>query len=289
MLPERLPNLTLPTLGGKQLWADAWVWSDWRIQRSLLTGHHRLLGPGDIRHAAGGFPHCREVFERLRAQREIPDPPPHAVICLHGFFRTKATFQPMVRALRAAGYHATSLNYPSSQRDLATHADQVADVLAGLPPSTTKVSFVTHSMGGMVARTLLARLEAPWRARIEPHRLVMIATPNQGADLLPWLERIPALYAAAGPALRELHPENATTIPAPTIPFATVAGIRGDPRGWNPLLPGDDDLTVSAASVRLEGAEDHLELRALHTLIAADPRVIRATIHYLRTGRLTAD
>nr|MBA2320591.1 alpha/beta fold hydrolase [Deltaproteobacteria bacterium] len=259
------------------------------IQRSLLTGHHRLLGPGDLRHAAGGFAHCRETFERLRCQRSIPDPQAHAVLCLHGFFRTRATFQPMVAALRAEGYHALSIEYPSTRRSLGAHADQVSEVLSHLPQCTTRVSFVAHSMGGMVARTLLARTEALWRARIEPHRLLMIATPNQGADILPWLDYVPALYAAAGPALRELHPLQAQAVPLPTIPFATIAGVRGDPRGWNPLIPGDDDLTVSAASVRLDGAEDHLDIRALHRTIAADPRVIRAAVRYLETGRLIGD
>jgi hypothetical protein len=285
MVPERLPNLTLPTLGGKQLWADLWVRSGWRIQRSIVTGHHRLLGPGDARHAAGSFTHCRDVFERLRIARALPDPPAHAVLCLHGIFRSKDTFAPMARALGAAGYHAVTVNYPSTRRPLAAHADQVAEILDGLPSSTTHVSFVTHSMGGMVARTLLAR-EGPWRARIQPHRLLMIATPNRGADLVPWLEYIPALYAAAGPALHELHPARAVAVPPPAIPFATIAGVRGDPRGWNPLLPGDDDMTVAASSVRLEGADDHLEISALHTFIAADPRVIRAAIRYLETGRL---
>ncbi len=282
MLPERLPSLTLPTLGGKQLWADLWVRSGWRIQRSLITGHHRLLGPRDLRFAAGSFAHCLETFDR----RSLPDPPAHAVLCLHGIFRSKDSFNPMARALEAAGYHAVTVNYPSTRRPLAGHADQISTVLDGLPATTTRVSFVTHSMGGMVARTLLAREGAPWRDRIALGRLLLIATPNRGADIVPWLECLPALYHAAGPALRELHPARASAVPPPALPFATIAGVRGDPRGWNPLLPGDDDLTVAAASVRLDGAEDHLDVPALHTFIAADPRVIRAAIHYLATGSL---
>jgi hypothetical protein len=287
MVPERLPNLTLPTLGGKQLWADVWIREDWRVQRSLLTGHHRLLGPGDVRHAAGGLAHCLAAFDRLAQARGLGEPGTHAVVCLHGFFRTKDTFRPMVRALRADGYHAIAVNYPSTRRDLDAHADQVAQILAGLPASTTQVSFVTHSMGGMVARTLLGRPHAPWRDRVRPHRLVLIATPNRGADLLPWLDAVPAFYTAAGPSLRQIHPANAGAVPRPTVPFATIAGVRGDPRGWNPLLPGDDDWTVAASSVRLDGAEDHLEVKALHTFIAADARVIDATRRYLATGRLT--
>ncbi|MGQ9575532.1 MAG: hypothetical protein ACUVUC_09450 [Thermoguttaceae bacterium] len=33
----------MPTLGGKQFWADELLFHQWRIQRNVLTGHCRLL------------------------------------------------------------------------------------------------------------------------------------------------------------------------------------------------------------------------------------------------------
>ena len=57
------------------------------------------------------------------------------VVCLHGMFRTKETWRPMVRALSESGAHAIALNYPSSQRDLEAIADQVERVLADPPPN----------------------------------------------------------------------------------------------------------------------------------------------------------
>ena len=41
-------------------------------------------------------------------------------------------------------------------------------------------------------------------------------------------------------------------------------------------------------SVNLDGAEDSMVVQALHTFIAADPRVVAAVIRYLDTGRLLA-
>jgi pimeloyl-ACP methyl ester carboxylesterase len=284
--PERLPNLPLPTLGGKQLWGDVFACGDWRIQQSVATGHHRLLGPRDVRFAAGSYAHCLGRFTALKAAGRVEPVSPRLVICLHGIFRSKHIWRPMASALRTAGYQAVALNYPSTRRSIEAHADQVERVLDHAPAETQTVSFVTHSLGGIVAREVLSR-ESAWRARIRPERLVMIATPNRGAEIVPWLERIPGAGLIAGPALGQLHPER-LAVPPPTIPFATIAGGRGDPRGWNPLLPGDDDMTVSVSSVQLPGAEDELVLSAVHTFIPADPRVIAATVRYLATGKLSA-
>ena len=46
----------------------------------------------------------------------------------------------------------------------------------------------------------LARANARWRERITPHRLLMIATPNRGAEIVGWLEQVPGVALAAGPA-----------------------------------------------------------------------------------------
>ena len=35
--------IPLPTMGGKQFWADELFFHQWRIQRNVLTGHYRLL------------------------------------------------------------------------------------------------------------------------------------------------------------------------------------------------------------------------------------------------------
>jgi hypothetical protein len=64
-----------------------------------------------------------------------------------------------------------------------------------------------------------------------------------------------------------------------------VAGARGDPRGYNPLLDGDDDFTVRTEEALLDGAEDTLLVPAIHTVLMIHPTVVRATLAYLRTGR----
>jgi pimeloyl-ACP methyl ester carboxylesterase len=273
----------MPTMGGKQFWGDVFLYGGYRIQQNVFTRHFRLLGPRDTRLAAGSYEHCHATFTRLKESSGTTPESDHWVLLLHGIFRSKDSFGPMTRALRAAGYEAHGVNYPSTRQSLEDHADQVEALLERLEDART-VSFVTHSMGGIVARVLLARENRPWRQRIAVNRLVMIGTPNRGAEIATRLDQLPAFRAVAGPSLSQLRAERSDQLPAPTVPFGIVAGVRGDGRGFNPLLPDDNDMTVTLAETMLEGAEDTLVVNALHTFIMVHPEVIEATLRYLETG-----
>jgi pimeloyl-ACP methyl ester carboxylesterase len=282
-MPLDTLNLRLPTFGGKQLWADEFLYAGYRIQQNQMSGHHRLLAPDDTRLAWGTWTHCHEFFTRLRETRDIERPSRHLVVLLHGVFRSKDSWGPMTRALRRAGYDAQPVNYPSTRRSLEEHAEQVERVL-DRSEDVDRVSFVCHSMGGIVTRVLLGR-QGAWRKRIDVNRVVMIATPNRGAEIAEALSGVPLFGPTAGPSVDQLRPGRIAAVPVPDVPFGTVAGSSGRPSGYNPLLPGDDDMTVTVDSTRLPGAEDELVVQAVHTFVMVKPEVVAATLRYLKTGR----
>ncbi len=264
------------------------LYAGYRIQRHVRTKKHRLLSPSDLRLAGGTFAECQAAFGRLRERRTIRPASDHLVLLLHGIFRSKDSFRPLTRALRTAGFEAHGVNYPSTRQGLEDHAAQVEELL-DRTEDVARVSFVSHSMGGIVARLVLARPDAAWRKRLAVGRLVLIGTPNRGAEIVTRLQDLAPLRAVAGPSLSQLAPASAADIPMPTIPFGIIAGGTGHARGLNPLLAGDNDMTVRVEETMLEGAEDFLMVRnALHTFLMIHPKVIRATIHYLRTGSFPA-
>ena len=53
------------------------------------------------------------------------------------------------------------------------------------------------------------------------------------------------------------------TLPTPTFEFAIIAAARGTDDGYNPLIPGDDDGTITVESSKLPGAADFLHLAML--------------------------
>jgi len=278
-----LPELAWPTLGGKQLWADVSLHSGYRVQRNVWTGHHRLLGPLDGRHTFGSRAECEQRLDALRER--VPPMRPHLVLCLHGIFRSKDAFRPLVQQLRAAGLEAHAVNYASTRRSLEDSADDLDDLLDGLV-GVERLTVVGHSLGGLLGRVLLGR-PAAWRARVAVNGLVTIGTPHQGAELVQLLSGSATMRAIGGPSGLQLLPSISPNLPIPAEPVATIAGVRGDGSGWNPLLPGDDDMTVSEASTHLPGEVDHLRVNAVHTFVHVQREVGEAVLRFAETQRLS--
>lgn len=279
-------NVPTPTLGGNQLWRDAHVFAGWRIQENLLTEHFRLLDPEDVRRAWGSYEQCKLRLDELKRSEPIQAPSTHLVLLVHGILRSTGTFSGMEKALIEAGFDAVAISYPSTRSTIEEHAEGLARLLDRQEGSET-VSFVTHSMGGLVVRHLLAR-EAAWMGRIGIHRIVLIAPPNQGSAIARLLEDVPAYRLIYGAAGQQLTPEEVSKIPMLAHSFAIIAGGKRDGSGFNPLLPGDDDGTVRVAETDLDGAADFLVVPEIHATISNHPDTVRATIGFLKQGKFNA-
>ena len=275
------PNLPFPTLGGKQVWADLVIASGWRVQRNVLTGHHRLLDPGDVRRAWGSEAACRVALERERVARGLGPRGRHAVVLLHGLIRAKDMWGDMAEALEAAGYEVVTVNYPSTRAPLRVHAAQLQGVLDELE-GVDAVSIVTHSLGGLVARVALASEDSPggWRDRVRLNGVVMIFPPSQGSVLAESWGENPLFRALMREVGQEVRPARAQRLPRPPCRFTVLAGGRGDGQGRSGAIPGDDDGTVAVAEARLAGGGLQV-FDVGHTFGVNDPAVVAATLAFL--------
>ncbi len=283
-------NLSVPTLGGVQLWADMFWYSGWRIQEHVYTGHFRLLDRRNVRQAWGSYAQCRTFFENARSQQNLSAPAKHLVVLLHGLGRRASSFSTMSSALEDAGFATASLVYPSTRRNLSEHAEQLSQFLGRLEGIET-VSFVTHSLGGVVVRKLLNEDSGDWRKKINLGRVLMLAPPNQGSQFAEILKDFLPFSKLAGPSGQQLS--DATKQRSATLntdyEFAIVAGAKGDGKGWNPLLPGDDDGVVSVAETKLPGAAYFAQVKRIHTFIMSAPEVIEMTINFLKGDGLCVE
>ena len=207
------------------------------------------------------------------------------VVLLHGIGRGSGSMARMERALREAGYRTLNLDYPGRRRDLAGLADHVeAASSRWIARLDGDAHFVTHSMGGLVARIILAR-----RSPSNLGRVVMLGPPNQGSELADLLEKTVAYRRVFGPAGAQLttRPPAALTalLGAVDYPLGVVAGDRAiDPVSWL-LLPKPNDGKVTVARTRVAGMADHIVLPATHSLIMRNAAAIAATLDFLRDGR----
>lgn len=275
-------NFPFRTLGGKQFWADELVYCGWRIQENIVTGHFRLLDPQYVRAAWGTYEACRVALERAKIEKRLKPKSDHLVLLVHGLMRSKDCFRPMTEKLQAAGYEVATVGYPSTRRGISEHADQLERLLDRVEGAKT-VSFVAHSLGGIVLRETLAR-DSAWKRRMALGRLVMLGTPNRGCLLAERLKNWLPFRVVTGKAGQELANQYVAKLPPPPCPFGIIAGGTGKEKGFNPMIPGDNDGVVEVESTKLPGASGFLLLEVPHATMMRDPEVIEATVRFLATG-----
>ncbi len=275
----------MKTLGGLQYWSDIHFFRDYRIQQNALTSQCRLLDRRNNRHAAGSFEQCRAKLNDLRAEKNLEPMSGEAVILLHGILRSANSFNSLRDALEKDGYYAIPVNYPSTRITIEKAAEDLQRVITSLEGIET-VHLVGHSMGGLVIRSWFALPEA--QSQVERiGKVIMMGTPNRGAEMADLLHRFPPFQWVLGQAGQQLRTDFGTIdkLPAPSVPFGIIAGGRGeDTNGYNPLMQGDDDGTVTVTSTHLDGEADFYSFPCLHMMLMRHPRAIEVTRNFLNHG-----
>jgi pimeloyl-ACP methyl ester carboxylesterase len=342
MLPH--PSIPMPTLGGKQFWADELFFHQWRIQRNTLTGHYRLLDENNLRHASGTAEQCRAKLDEIRQQRHLPPMHGEVVIVLHGLGRSRSSMESLCKYLRErGGYTVLNVSYASTQADIAEHARSLGRLIESLD-GVEEISFVAHSLGNIVIRRYLgdhatledttddaqAVVRAHWQSpsrpaqqavrqagvimagNLEPQpevsegattgdrhgidrrlkRFVMITPPNHGSLVaLQAAAELGPLSSLAGPPVQELGRQWETLesrLATPQFEFGIIAGGRGTASGWNPVLPGDNDGTISVSTTKLTGAADFVVVPITHTAAIENETVLQCTLRFLKHGYFRA-
>lgn len=278
----------VPTMGGRQFWGDVAFRNGWKIQQNVLTTHYRLIDEHNRRHAAGSLSKCRNALEAIAEKEQWKTHVGDVVILVHGIGRSSKCFSKLVDRLQGEGYTVVPFEYPSTQATIPANARFLNSVVDSLEKPDS-IRFVCHSMGGLVLRSLVQQFPAQ-EARIK--RAVMLGTPNQGAKLADMLKNNPAFKLIMGPAGQQLTSDvegEIAQLPVPKFEFGIVAGGRNKDTGYNPLIPGDNDMTVSVRSTRLPGASDFLLMPVIHTFLTSDERALAATQFYLKHGVFICD
>lgn len=209
------------------------------------------------------------------------------VVLLHGLALNAATMKHIARELKDAGFRTCRIDYPSRDYPIDTLAARyvLPKVRRCLGDDTGRVHFVTHSMGGIIARRLEELVDSTHAFRMG--RVVMIAPPNQGSTVVDKLEGTTLLKLWGGPAGHELGTDSASMpnrLGRPGFEFGVIAASRSIEPWLSVLIPGRDDGKVSVEQTKLEGMRDFIEIPSTHTLILWDDEAARQAARFLRDG-----
>ena len=191
-----------------------------------------------------------------------------AVLLLHGLGSPSLLMFPLARFLEKAGYEVVNWGYPSTRRKLAVHAEQVMPVLRRLDEAVhlQRVHLVTHSMGGIVARTALQRQPLQ-----KPGRFVMIGPPNRGTPLASKFSWLLAWLFLPVPELAD-HPNSFVNALQP--PQCMETGV----------IAARHDFIVPLVCTQLSGQCDHIVIQGRHVDILFRRETAEQVLAFLRTG-----
>jgi len=262
-------------------WSDIWIRSGWRVQIHCVTGLARTLNAQGTRVGFGPPEECVAAAARSAPSAGAK----RAAVLLHGLWDSPAIMSRLSEALQAEGWAIADVGYPSMRQPLAAHgaaASRAARALA--EDGAREISFVGHSLGGLVARTAMANAEMDgWRAG----RLVLIGSPARGSVVANQFQNVPGYRTIVGSCSHAVTAAGAMTISPPICQeVLVIAGGTGG-RGYNPLIPGDNDGLIAVKETRMQDHETgFLLFRSRHKSLPTRPETISACRQFLTTGRV---
>jgi pimeloyl-ACP methyl ester carboxylesterase len=215
------------------------------------------------------------------------------VIVLHGIFRTSMSMALYDVALRYKGYDVLNITYPSLRHELPRLGEIVAaKILKSKKFARAQdIHFVTHSMGGLISRYVLAANE---EIRAKTRSLVMLVPPNQGSEMADYAHRTkwmkPLYRFFYGPAGQQLLTEYAPHHPPVSCKVGIIAGSRSANLIAKKIFEKGilHDGLISHDRMKLSGQSDMAQVKTTHTSILCSPQAIRETLSFLKTGRFSA-
>ncbi|NKB77706.1 MAG: alpha/beta hydrolase [Gammaproteobacteria bacterium] len=205
------------------------------------------------------------------------------VILLHGLARTNNSMNDIEDTLINEGYHVANIGYLSIVGSIEELAEDAIPRGLSQCQGFGKVSFVSHSMGGILIRQYLS-LHRIKRLK----RVVMLAPPNQGSEIVDKISGFPGfewINLESGKQLGTGKNSLPRKLGKADFDLGIIAGTKTTNPFTSRLLPDPDDGKVSVASTRVKGMNDHLVLPVSHSLMMKNYRVLKQIVHYLKHGK----
>ena len=209
----------------------------------------------------------------------------HKVYILHGYGGFATQMINIQEAMNENGNVSEIFSY----RSMAMDIDSISKILFDKIKTENydSISFVTHSMGGLVVRSLYNHLVSSVNFPFI-YRFVMIAPPNKGSPVADYFAKFKLARKIGGPNLLNLttHKEDgAAKYPIPNCEVGLIVGISDKKSGYTSLIEGDNDGMVQSEQTKLGIEQDVIYVKSTHMNILFHDDVQKFVANFIRNGR----
>ena len=216
-----------------------------------------------------------------------PAPAADCVVLLHGLARTSGSMEKLEAAFEERGFVAQNINYPSRHHTVEELAPIAVEAGVSECPQDAAIHFVTHSLGGIVLRYYLEHHEIDRLGRV-----VMLAPPNRGSEVVDNYRWVPGFKLLNGPAGLQLGTDD-NSILSKMGPVDFELGVIAGTHTFNPILSqslaNPDDGKVSVEKTKVDGMNDFVAVPHSHPFIMKAPVAIEHALAFIESGQFVVE
>lgn len=207
------------------------------------------------------------------------------VVILHGLGRTANSMNKIADFFKEEGYQVINLGYPSREKRIEALAEQYLKeaIEKHCIDKNKKINFITHSMGGIIVRQYLKQNQVKNLGRV-----VMLAPPNQGSEVVDFLEESDVVEWVLGPAFKQLGTdEESLPLRLGEVDFELGVIIGDKSVNWinSIIIPGKDDGKVAIENAKVDGIDDFLLVSRTHLFVMYSNQVLEQMHYFLENGQ----
>ncbi len=209
----------------------------------------------------------------------------HKIYLIHGFGGLGLEMEKIQESIQKEGFTTDIYVYKSLIEDIDSVSNNL--ILTIQKEQFDTVSFVTHSMGALVVRSMYEKLDSLTGFPFV-HRIVMIAPPNNGSPVADFFSQFKFVKYIIGPNINNLTTNKITgaaKYPLPTCEVGLIAGSFGGKRGFNMFINSDNDGVLIPENTKMGIEKDVIFVKSWHVGLLFNKKVIRYINNFIQKGK----
>lgn len=198
------------------------------------------------------------------------------VVLVHGLGGSRVDMWPLARRLQRRGYETRNWGYRSLGNRVEAHAERLGRELSALDRqlSSNRVHLVTHSMGGIITRAMLADFDFQNLGRV-----VMLAPPHRGSHmarkLMPFLGWLSPSLSQLSDSSDSFVNQLPNTLQQKGLEFAIVEATK--------------DRVIEQGGVHLDGYRDFARVAGHHGVLPWYSDTVQLVEDFIIHGKFGRD